>query len=405
MLNKEKRNRVIRDTAERTNDDNSGGQSGIGKRGATKDDIKRLASRSGEIRSEIDNLVKESSLLLKQDKQLQKASIVTDQKQVNSNSNTGTYPLEFEKNNDNVSKNKILDINHRIEKLNEELANINKEIIASNENIREKYEKQQDFINIAVHEIRSPCQAIIGYMELLKLEPVDSKKYLKLIEKNVERLNLLISNILDASRIDHNTLKIEKEKFSLVKLLEQIIDDINSRVNRGSNENPQIIFENTPTDIKKTPDTTEENENTIVYADKGRITQVIFNLIDNAIRFSGRNQITVTLRKIIPIQYEDDKKISINESKERVHLPDQEEEQPDQREVIVEVKDNGRGIDSKVLDNLFSKFTSDSTTGGTGLGLYISKNIIEAHGGRIWAENNQDQKGATLSFSLPLNRG
>jgi signal transduction histidine kinase len=310
--------------------------------------------------------------------------------------------LELDKNNDNFSKNKILDINRRLVELSEELTNINKEIIISNENIIEKYEKQKDFINIAAHELRSPCQAIIGHIELLNLEPANSKKYLDLIAKNAERLSLLISNILDASRIDHNTLKVEKEKFSLVELIEQIIDDLNSRITKDSNQDTQkIIFENIQTDIQKTNGTNNKNIDIIVYADKVRITQVIFNLLDNAIRFSKGNNIIVALRKIMPVQYEDNKNISGIESKKRIHL--QEQEQPDQREVIVEVKDRGRGIDSKVLDNLFSKFTADSTTGGTGLGLYISKNIIEAHGGRIWAENNKDQKGATLSFSLPLN--
>jgi signal transduction histidine kinase len=389
----------------RNDNDSVDGQSDIGKGGSTKDDITRLASRSREIRSEIHNLVTESSLLLQQNKQLQKTSIEPDQKQVNANGKIGTEPFKLDttsKNDDDISKHKILDINLRLVELNEELANIINEIISSNENIREKYEKQQDFINIAAHEIRSPCQAIIGYVELLNLEPADSKKHLDLIEKNAERLSLLISNILDASRIDHKTIKIEKVKFNLVQLIEQIIDDLNSRITDGdSNQNTQIIFENIQTVIQKSHDTSEENKNMIVYADKGRITQVIFNLLDNAIRFGKGNKIIVTLKKSIPIQYDAAKDISGIESEELVRLPEQEK--LDQGEIIVQVKDSGRGINSKVLDNLFSKFTSDPTIGGTGLGLYISKNIIQAHGGRIWAENNKDETGATLSFSLPLS--
>ncbi|WP_148687083.1 sensor histidine kinase [Candidatus Nitrosocosmicus hydrocola] len=385
----------------RNDDDSVDGQSDIGKGGATKDDITRLASRSREIRSEIHNLVTDSSLLLQQNKQLQKTSIEPDQKQVNANGKIGTEPFELHttnKNDDDISKHKILDINRRLVELNEELANIINEIIASNENIREKYEKQQDFINIAAHEIRSPCQAIIGYVELLNLEPADSKKHLDLIEKNAERLSLIISNILDASRIDHKTLKIEKVKFSLVELIEQIIDDLNSRITDDRNQNTQIVFENIQTDNQNLPDA---SKNTIIYADKGRITQVIFNLLDNAIRYGKGNKIIVALKEHTPIHQEDDKEVAHIESEKLVRLPEQK--RLDHGEIIVQVKDSGRGINSKVLDNLFSKFTSDSTAGGTGLGLYISKNIVEAHGGRIWAENNKDQKGATLSFSLPLN--
>jgi signal transduction histidine kinase len=346
--------------------------------------------------------VSESSLLLQQNNQLQKTSIEPDQKQVNANSKIRIERFELHttnKNSGNISNHKLLDINQRIAELNEELANINNEIIASNENIGEKYEKQQDFINIAAHEIRGPCQAIIGYVELLNLEPVNIKKHLDLIEKNAERLSLLISNILDASRIDHKTLKIEKVKFSLVELIEQIIDDLNSHITDDRNQNTQIVFENIQTDNRNLPDAT--NKKIIICADKGRITQVIFNLLDNAIRYGKGNKIIVTLKKSIPIQYDDAKGISGIESEELVRLPEQE--RVDQGEIIVQVKDSGRGINSKVLDNLFSKFTSDSTTGGTGLGLYISKNIIQAHGGRIWAENNKDKKGATLSFSLPLS--
>jgi signal transduction histidine kinase len=405
LLNKEKWIRLLPDRSRRNSDDNVDGRGDTGKGAATKDDIKHLASRSREIRSKIDNLINESSLLLELDNQLQKGSKVTDEKQVNSDGKLRTDPLELNttnRNNVNISKYRILDINRRLVKLNEEFASINELIISSSGNIIEKYEKQNDFINIAAHEIRSPCQAIIGHIELLYLEPVNSKKYLDLIANNAERLSLLISNILDASRIDHKTLQIKKEKFSLVKLIEQIIDDLNSRITNDNSQDAQIVFENIQTDIQKTNDTNNENKSIVVSADKGRITQVIFNLLDNAIRFSRENKIIVTLKKGKPIQYKVDKNISGFEGKEEtVRLPEQE--QLNQREIIVQVKDTGRGIDSKVLDNLFSKFTSDTTTGGTGLGLFISKNIIEAHGGRIWAENNKEHKGATFSFSLPWN--
>ena len=110
-----------------------------------------------------------------------------------------------------------------------------------------------------------------------------------------------------------------------------------------------------------------------VNADKVRICEVISNLLGNAIKFTtkeaGRN---ITIKA--------EKKDS---------------------QAIVSIKDTGSGIDPEIKPKLFSKFVTNSP-GGTGIGLFISKSIVEAHGGRIWAENNADGKGATFTFSLPL---
>jgi two-component system sensor histidine kinase VicK len=120
-----------------------------------------------------------------------------------------------------------------------------------------------------------------------------------------------------------------------------------------------------------------------IEADKERISQVISNLLSNSIKFTERDD-------------NDEEKIFVNveETTKNKHGS----------EVVVSVKDVGTGIDPEILPRLFTRFASKSAI-GTGLGLYISKNIIEAHGGRIWAENNSDGKGATFSFSLPNDRG
>src|SRR5215210_1415926 len=131
----------------------------------------------------------------------------------------------------------------RIADFNRELLSAYKELAASLENLKKKYELQQEFINIAAHEIRGPCQAIIGYVELLNLEPTNSKRYLELITINAERLNLLISNVLDASRIDNNTLILKREKFNLLESVEQIIEDINNKIKTERNKNVEVIFE------------------------------------------------------------------------------------------------------------------------------------------------------------------
>jgi two-component system sensor histidine kinase VicK len=117
-----------------------------------------------------------------------------------------------------------------------------------------------------------------------------------------------------------------------------------------------------------------------VEADKGRISEVIHNLLDNALKFTEDGTISIT----------------------DALMKKEEHENKGDELVIVSVKDTGIGIDSQIFPRLFEKFATKSEATGTGLGLFISKSIVEAHGGRIWAQNNGDSKGATFSFSLPI---
>ena len=127
-----------------------------------------------------------------------------------------------------------------------------------------------------------------------------------------------------------------------------------------------------------------------VVADKNRISQVISNLINNSIKFISTENGNGDTKGLISINIE---KTIINSNERNNSVIDG---------VIITIKDNGQGIDSEISPRLFTKFASKSYQ-GTGLGLYICKNIIEAHGGKIWAKNNEDGKGATFSFSLPLD--
>jgi signal transduction histidine kinase len=127
-----------------------------------------------------------------------------------------------------------------------------------------------------------------------------------------------------------------------------------------------------------------EDNNLVVEADKERITQVISNLLSNAIKFTKEGSISIDIVK-----------------KRRK----EDENNDSQEEVVVSVEDTGTGIDSEVLPKLFTKFATKSDIGGTGLGLFISKSIVEAHGGKMWAHNNINNgqgRGATFYFSLPL---
>ena len=211
---------------------------------------------------------------------------------------------------------------------------------------------QREFINVAAHELRTPTQAIIGYSELFYLRPESREESIKAIARNAERLESLTRDILDVTRIEGNRLDLNKEKFDISEVVASAIDDTRRRIDDST-----IKFQYTLAKIQ-------------VEADRMRISQVVSNLLGNAVKFTKQGTIYIS-----------------TDNKDG--------------QVVVSVKDTGPGIDSEIMPRLFTKFTSKSQT-GTGLGLFISKSIIEAHGGRIWAENNKDRKGATVTFRLPL---
>jgi two-component system, OmpR family, sensor histidine kinase VicK len=220
---------------------------------------------------------------------------------------------------------------------------------------------QKDFINIAAHELRTPIQPILGLTEavLSKSKDETQKELLEVVVRNSKRLRSLIENILDVTRIENQSLNLQKERFNINGIILNILEEYESRDNYRKDD-LKIVF--TPED------------DFFVEADKGRVMQVIFNLMNNAIKFTLKDAITVTTKK---------------------------KEEQENNEIIVSIKDTGSGIDPEIMPTLFSKFATKSQT-GTGLGLFISQNIVEAHGGKIWAENNSDGRGCTFSFSLPL---
>jgi signal transduction histidine kinase len=251
---------------------------------------------------------------------------------------------------------------------NRQVEKTNKEILLANEQLKGHDKMQNEFINIAAHELRTPTQAIIGYSEILELEPENSNIYVNPIIRNAKRLHRLSQDILDVTRIESQSLKLTKEKFELNHVILPIVEDSKSLLSEEKDNDAtlDIVYEAKPI---------------ILEADKGRITQVIFNLLSNAIKFTAK-----------------EKKFSTRKEKETIHLKSEVKGS----EVIVSVKDSGPGIDPEIMPRLFTKFASKASTGGTGLGLFISKSIVESHGGKIWAENNPDE-GATFSFSLPIN--
>jgi two-component system, OmpR family, sensor histidine kinase VicK len=233
--------------------------------------------------------------------------------------------------------------------------------------IQEKMQKE--FINTAAHELRTPVQPIIGITEIIRKELKEGrqKDLVTVISRNAQRLKKLSEDIIDITRIESNSLNSDKEHFEIKELILHII------INYKNNTN----FEKVKFDYILDDDFT-------IYADRIGISRVISNLIDNSIKFSPNGGI-----------------VSIILQRKDTSITNEHEDEKGGEIVIVSVKDTGIGIGSDIFPKLFTKFITKSFQ-GMGLGLFISKNIVEAHGGRIWAENNKDGKGATFSFSLPL---
>jgi two-component system, OmpR family, sensor histidine kinase VicK len=228
------------------------------------------------------------------------------------------------------------------------------------ERLKEIQKMKDEFINVAAHELRTPIQPILGLSEVLhiKIKDTEQRQLLNIITRNAKRLQRLTDDILDVTKIESQSLKLNKERFNLNELIPNIIDGYRNYIEK---DNVQIKLLYEP----------NNKDNIFVEADRGRTIQVISNLIGNAIKFTKEGTISV-----------------ITEEKDN--------------QVVVSLKDTGTGIDPEILPQLFSKFVTKSFQ-GTGLGLFISKSIVEAHGGRIWAENNSDNRGATFSFSLPIS--
>jgi two-component system, OmpR family, sensor histidine kinase VicK len=246
---------------------------------------------------------------------------------------------------------------------------------------------QKDFVNIAAHELRTPIQPILSLSEVLISQKGNIEQYeeqLHVINRNAKRLRILVEDILDVTRIESHSLNLKKKRINLSHLILNAMAEFEDQIRKDKNNDAKIklstvlaterISFNKKEKVKEHED---NNQDVFVDADKERLAQVIFNLLNNAIKFTQEGSIAISAGEKV----ESNKKV-----------------------VVVSVKDTGTGIDTEMLPRLFSKFVSNSEKGGTGLGLYISKSIIEAHGGKIWAENNADGKGAMVSFNLPVSK-
>jgi signal transduction histidine kinase len=252
-----------------------------------------------------------------------------------------------------------------LSKSNKSLIESNKKLDSANKQLELQYKMQREFINVAAHELRTPIQPILGLSEVLqsKIKDDDQISILDIIVRNSKRLHRLTEDLLDVARIEGHSLQLNKELCNINDIVKTVLQDNMTQIEKGRTKHDLTMLYK------------PKEDNILVEVDKGRISQVISNLIDNAIKFTPNGSINV----VTEITNENGKK-----------------------EALVSIRDSGKGIDPEIGQKLFSKFVTKSFQ-GTGLGLFISKSIIEAHSGRIWAENNPDEKGATFTFTLPLS--
>ncbi|MGC2383854.1 MAG: hybrid sensor histidine kinase/response regulator [Nitrososphaeraceae archaeon] len=269
--------------------------------------------------------------------------------------------------------------------LYQEIKESHDQLKIANEKLRMQDKIQNDFIKIAAHELRNPVQPILGMSQIVKSMITQKKEvnihqtcdHLNVIIRNARKLQRLTDDILDINRIETNSLHIRKETFNLKELIQVLVDDYKSPNNNekkyGSN-----IYRNIELSCLL-PSITEEAQNAdpfLIEADRDRISQVISNLLSNAFKFTNQD--------------------------DTIHVTIEKKDTGSIGEVTVSIKDTGTGINPEIFPRLFTKFATKSD-GGTGLGLFICKSIVEAHGGKIWAKNNSDgEKGATFAFNIPL---
>jgi signal transduction histidine kinase len=285
-------------------------------------------------------------------------------------SNTNTHLNELVKERTKKIENTISELKEKEEALEES----NKNLLLANEKLSLQSKIQRDFINITAHELRTPIVPIITLTELLynkitkenktqknlSKESEKKQEFLEVILRNCYRLYRLTEDILDVTKIESQTLKLNKERVQLNEIIGNVVNDYKEIISkkRYGSDKIRIVYE-------------PSKDNTFVNADKVRLIQVLSNLLDNALKFTKEGNIIITTTKL-----------------------------KENEEVMVSIKDSGTGIDPEIWPQLFKKFATKSEQ-GTGLGLFISKNIIEAHGGIMRGENNSDSNGSTFYFTLP----
>lgn len=230
--------------------------------------------------------------------------------------------------------------------------------------LRERETIREDFLKVASHELRTPIQPILSYVEMARKNIINKDKALDEIYIQARRLTKLATDLLDASKIESGSLPYQMRMINYNELIENAVSAATIRI---QNANRQVIVE---TDLVS-------SAGLIINADPERIMQVFTNILNNAIKFTDKGTIKVST--------------NVDNASKEIH---------------VEIQDSGIGIPEKMMPRLFEKFATSSSAegnqGGTGLGLHLAAKIIEAHKGKIWGKNNVGDIGSTFGFSLPF---
>lgn len=281
-----------------------------------------------------------------------------------------------------IANTDLSEANDKLTIINDEMLKVTSDLTKANEEIKQQSLRQKEFIDITAHELRTPTQSILGYSELILSEQSTNIEYIKVIARNANRIEKLVSNILDMARIDNFNLELTKEQFNLSSLISTIVKDFRNQIKYSNKKNLDLIYDNS-TILRFNLNQENNNNDVFIKADRDRIAQVIINLVDNAIKNTDSGKITI-----------------ITTTADPTHI--KENGNPNyEKDVIIKVRDSGTGLDSNLFSKVFSKFFTTSGRSGTGLGLFISKAIVEAHDGSIWVENNNGERGTTFSFTIP----
>lgn len=263
-------------------------------------------------------------------------------------------------------KSVIREVNQRekIEKLAVDLKKANTRLL-------ELDKQKSEFVSFASHQLRAPLTAMKGYASLLiegefgEIKD-EVKGAIKTILDSSKTLTNIVDDYLNVSRIELGTMKYSFEIIDYKKMVQTVVDELKPSIQKS-----KLTF-----NLKFNPD--NENEKFIINADRDKLKQVITNLIDNSIKYTPSGSIDVSVVKNIK-----------------------------EKKIIFSVKDTGVGISTDAMPRLFSKFVrldsgNKQNIYGTGLGLFVAKDIVTAHQGRIWAESDGDGKGSVFNVELDM---
>jgi len=295
-------------------------------------------------------------------------------------------------------------------KRREELQVLSEELKVANQKLQAIDAMKTEFVSMASHELLTPISAIEGYLSMMldeKMVKIDDPKaveYMSRVYKSAKRLARLVADLLNVSRIEEGRLLVEKQDIELEETITSVINELKFKA-----EAAKVTLES------EIPDEARVK----IYADPDKIKEVIINLVGNSIKYNHKGghvkvkagflpmtEILENVKRMESICAEENKDV-VGEGSIQSAIHEKYREPVGDRQLLISVQDDGIGIEKCDVGRLFKKFSrvgdwSTQETPGTGLGLYISKSLIEMHHGRIWAESEGKDKGSTFHFSLPL---